>query len=100
MLLVSSEHIPDLAKGSHNFWYNHPWVSTDVLVQLLFQARPRERGPELHEGEQGARIWHFPLDYPDRVDAAIARLQANFELGVGAIEEDAGVRDAEGASAP
>ena len=44
LLLVDPDVIPGLPRGAHDFWYRHPWVSTDVLIQLLYQARPSERG--------------------------------------------------------
>lgn len=76
VLGVSAEELPGLSGGSHDFWYSHPWVSTDVLVQLLFRARPVERGLAEIEGTHGSSIWYFPEDYPVRVDAAIRRLDS------------------------
>ena len=75
ILWITSETIPDMDKGSHSFWYSHPWVSTDMLVQFLFQARPEDRGLAEYEGERGGRIWYFPEDYPDQVNRAINRLK-------------------------
>jgi hypothetical protein len=65
-----------MSKGSHSFWYSHPWVSTDVLVLFLLQARPAERGLVEYEGERGGRVWYFPEDYPEQVSRAINRLKA------------------------
>ena len=76
ILWITSETIPDMDKGSHNFWYTHPWVSTDVLVLFMLQARPADRGLAEYEGEKGARVWYFPEDYPEQVDQAINRLKA------------------------
>jgi esterase/lipase superfamily enzyme len=75
-LWIDAGHIPDMSRGAHDFWYNHPWVSTDVLVQILFNARPAERGLEPHKGEAGGTVWSFPPDYPERVSDAIGRLKA------------------------
>jgi len=75
ILWITSETIPDMDKGSHSFWYSHPWVSTDVLVQFLFQARPEDRGLAEYEGEMGGRIWYFPEDYPEQSNRAINRLK-------------------------
>jgi esterase/lipase superfamily enzyme len=66
ILWITSETIPDMDKGSHSFWYSHPWVSTDVLVQFLFQARPADRGLAQYEGEEGGIVWYFPEDYPEQ----------------------------------
>jgi esterase/lipase superfamily enzyme len=75
ILWITSETIPDMSRGSHGFWYSHPWVSTDVLVLFLFNARPADRGLVEYEGERGGRVWYFPEDYPDRASRAIVRLE-------------------------
>lgn len=74
LLWVDPDTIPGLARGAHDFWYNHPWVSTDVLIQLLFQARPEDRGLLLVEDIEGRRAWTFGADYPQRATEAIERL--------------------------
>ena len=74
LLLVDPDEIPGLARGAHDFWYRHPWVSTDVLMQLLFQARPSERGLVALEDEHGRRAWTFGPDYPQRAIEAIEQL--------------------------
>jgi len=75
VIWITSNEIPGLSRGSHSFWYSHPWVSTDVLVQFLFDARPDERGLEIYEEEGKARVWYFPPDYPQRASAAIDSLK-------------------------
>jgi hypothetical protein len=75
ILWITSETIPDINRGSHSFWYSHPWVSTDVLVQFLFQARPEDRGLAEYEIEGGVRLWYFPEDYPEQASRAINRLK-------------------------
>jgi esterase/lipase superfamily enzyme len=75
ILWIDSETIPDMSKGSHSFWYSHPWVSTDVLIQFLFQLRPEDRGLAQYEGEKGAILWYFPEDYPEQASRAINRLK-------------------------
>jgi esterase/lipase superfamily enzyme len=74
LIWIDPDVIPDLARGAHDFWYNHPWVSTDVLIQLLFQARPADRGLTLVEDIKGRRVWTFGPDYPARASAAIERM--------------------------
>jgi esterase/lipase superfamily enzyme len=74
LLLVDPDEIPGLARGAHDFWYRHPWVSTDVLMQLLFQARPSERGLVPLEDDHGRRAWTFGPDYPQRAIEAIEQL--------------------------
>jgi esterase/lipase superfamily enzyme len=75
ILWITSETIPGMDKGSHSFWYSHPWVSTDVLVLFLLQARPADRGLAEYEGEKGGRVWHFPEDYPEQASQAINRIK-------------------------
>ena len=75
ILWIDSETIPDMSKGSHSFWYSHPWVSTDVLIQFLLQLRPEDRGLAHYETEKGHRLWYFPEDYPDQASRAINRLK-------------------------
>lgn len=76
-LWIDAGRLPGMSRGAHDFWYNHPWVSTDVLVQILFNARPAERGLEPHKGETGGTVWSFPSDYPERVSDAIRTLKAS-----------------------
>ncbi len=78
ILWVTPETIPRMSKGSHSFWYTSPWVSTDVLMLFLFQARPANRGLAVHDTENGVRVWYFPTDYPERVSQAIRRLKAAY----------------------
>jgi esterase/lipase superfamily enzyme len=76
LLWITSQQLPGMGRGAHDFWYNHPWASTDVLIQLLFSARPAERGLESYEEAGQARVWYFPDDYPQRANASIERLRA------------------------
>lgn len=49
--------------GSHDFWYNHPWVSNDLLLLSAFSRSPTERGLDRQILENGLEINYFPLDY-------------------------------------
>jgi esterase/lipase superfamily enzyme len=64
---IDPDGIPGLSKGSHSYWYDHPWISTDVLVQFLFHARPGERGLTVNETDGGGEYWTFPPDYDARI---------------------------------
>ena len=77
VLWIDPDSIPGLAGGSHAFWYDHPWVSTDVLLQLLYNVRPAERGLELVE-HGDTRLWRFPGDYGERVDDVLSGLQQKY----------------------
>ena len=71
---VSSADIPSFGARSHDFWYSHPWVSSDVLVQLLYHVGPDERGLLPQVGEKGSIYWYYPPDFPERVVNAVIRL--------------------------
>jgi esterase/lipase superfamily enzyme len=64
---VSPETMPDLPASSHTFWYDDPWVSSDVLLTMLFHLTPEQRGLAAGEAEGGGTYWTFPADYVDIV---------------------------------
>ena len=82
LIWSTSDEIPGRGRGSHSFWYSHPWVSTDVLIQLLFNARPAERGLGVYEEEGTVRVWYFPPDYPQQASEAIDRLKLQHPLSL------------------
>ena len=51
----------------HHYWYRHPWVSSDLVLNLRGDLPAARRGlvPTDHP-----RIWALPEDYPDRVRRA------------------------------
>ena len=57
---------------AHDSWYNHPWVSTDVLMLLLFNADPLARGLEQHRYEDGSTGYLFPEGYDRKIRELIA----------------------------
>lgn len=71
---VRPENFPDLSRTSHTFWYEDPWVSSDVLVSLLYHLAPDVRGLEAGQGPVGPQYWTFPPDYPDRLAKVLADL--------------------------
>ncbi len=74
VLEVDYNAIPGLSKGSHDYWYQNPWASTDALLALNFHSRPGERGLVSRESEGFPRIWYFPDNYDLRVDEAIDKI--------------------------
>jgi esterase/lipase superfamily enzyme len=52
----------------HGYWVANPWISTDVLLSMIYPFDPRWRG--LEHGP-GRGLWTFPADYPERVGAAV-----------------------------
>ena len=51
--------------ASHDFWYAHLWVSSDIL--MLFHERPAERGLVEAVKDNSIRYWSFTPDYPKRI---------------------------------
>lgn len=54
-------------RGNHDSWYSHPWVSNDLLLLLLFNANPEERGLVSRYNEYGAKLYYFPDDYEEKI---------------------------------
>jgi esterase/lipase superfamily enzyme len=67
VIKVNPDDIPGLHPRSHAFWYEDPWVSSDLLGLLLLNAGPEHRGLEGQTGARGARYWTFPPDFYQRV---------------------------------
>lgn len=64
--------------GAHDFWYNHPWVSNDLLLLLLFNANPEERGLEPYFNDLGMKLYRFPVDYEDRIEKILSEEKEAF----------------------
>jgi esterase/lipase superfamily enzyme len=62
------------ALEAHDYWYNNPRVSTDVLMQMLFHLAPDQRGLDSIVTDRGFTVWYFPDDYQQRVPAIIDAL--------------------------
>jgi esterase/lipase superfamily enzyme len=72
---VQPDVLPGLWRRSHSFWYDHPWVSSDLLIKLLFHVPPAARGLEQNLREGGFRYWTFPPDYDARVVEVMRQLR-------------------------
>ena len=72
---VRPENIPGLSDRSHTFWYNDPWVSSDVLITFVFHLPPDQRGLEGVQSAEGAEVWTFPANYAARLPGVMARLR-------------------------
>lgn len=77
LVRVRPEDIPGLSARSHAFWYDDPWVSSDVLLTLLFDLPPAARGLDAARSPQGAPYWVFPRDYPARLPGVVARVRSD-----------------------
>lgn len=67
LVKVNPDDIPNLPKRSHAFWYEDPWVSSDLLGLVLLNAAPQQRGLSEQLGPRGSRYWAFPPDFYERV---------------------------------
>jgi len=68
LVKVDPNDIPDLPVTSHAFWYEDPWVSSDLLALLLLDVGPRRRGLDEQQGIAGGFLyWTFPPDFYKRV---------------------------------
>lgn len=50
--------------SGHRYWYQHPWVSSDLMLSLLTTASPTERG--LTPGSTRG-LYYFAPDYGKRI---------------------------------
>lgn len=74
--------------GAHDSWYNHPWVSNDLLLLLLFNASPEERGLVSTITDMGAKIYFFPDNYDSVINEILASKKEEFLRSL-EIEKDA-----------
>ena len=67
--------------GGHSYFRSSPWVSSDILMTLMYDLSPEERGLVIRDD---VPLWNFPEDYVERLRKSLAK--ANPELGK-ALEE-------------
>ena len=75
VIKVTSETLSGMRAASHDFWYAHPWVSSDALTLLLFHKRPAERGLVEIVKDNNIRYWTFTPDYSERIIDIIASIK-------------------------
>jgi esterase/lipase superfamily enzyme len=76
VLAIRPEDLPGLPASSHSFWYDHPWVSSDMVVKLQFHATPPLRGLDPNRSRIEIAFWTFPRDYPSRLSTLARELAA------------------------
>jgi len=74
LIEVASAIAPYAAFKAHDYWYNNPRVSMDVLIQMLSHATPDKRGLQRMETDRGFEVWGFPENYQERALAAVQAL--------------------------
>jgi esterase/lipase superfamily enzyme len=73
---IDVTHAEGAATGNgHAYFRKSPWVSSDILLTLLYDLNPEERGLMPTEG---LPIWTFPPDYIDRLKAALLKANPDF----------------------
>ncbi len=60
---VTGAEYADAGNG-HAYFRKSPWVSSDLLMTLMYDLSPEERGIVVNEQNQ---MWSFPEDYIDRL---------------------------------
>ena len=71
---VSDAEGADTGNG-HAYFRQSPWVSSDILMMLLYDLGPEQRGLVLKPNKP---IWEFPEDYINRLWSAIAEVNPQF----------------------
>ena len=72
LIRVDPNDIPKLPATSHDFWYEDPWVSSDLLGLLLLNAPPQRRGLAEQGSDGRLLFWTFPPDFDTRVQQLFA----------------------------
>ena len=72
---VSAAEKSDAGNG-HSYFRQSPWASSDILMTLMYDLGPRERGLERTEENP---VWSFPPDYIDRLVQSVRAIKPNLE---------------------
>ena len=60
-----------LEGNGHSYFRSSPWVSSDVLMTLMYNLGPEERGLVLNKD---LPLWEFPPDYVERLRESLGRV--------------------------
>ena len=74
--------------GGHSYFRTSPWVSSDILMTLMYGLSPGERGLVKYEDFP---VWDFPDDYVTRLRSATAA--ADQAVGEAIRQYDGSLRD-------
>jgi hypothetical protein len=50
--------------SGHRYWYQHPWISSDLMLALRTGAKPQQRGLSQAPSPQ---VYYFAPDYARRI---------------------------------
>jgi esterase/lipase superfamily enzyme len=71
--LIDVTEAEGATKGNgHAYFRKSPWASSDILMTLMFDLNPDERGLVQHTDKP---IWNFPADYIPRLKKALAEIE-------------------------
>jgi len=80
VISMTHSYVPGSA-GAHDSWYNDPWVSSDIIAQLISSLPPAQRGLEQDKSAIGGlEIWYYPKDYPERLDKIAKEYQKKHNI--------------------
>ncbi len=68
--------------GGHGYFRKSPWVSSDILMTLMYNLGPGERGLTR---DPDSPVWRFPPDYVERLRESLGR--ANPALAVDKVQD-------------
>jgi hypothetical protein len=65
--------------NGHAYFRKSPWASSDILVSLMYDLKPAERGLEK---DAEMPIWTFPADYIQKLRAVLMAVNPELSKGV------------------
>ena len=71
---VSDAEGADTGKG-HEYFRNSPWASSDILMMLMYDLTPEQRGLQR---KASMPVYEFPPDYMSRLWSALAEVNPDF----------------------
>ncbi len=72
--------------SGHGYFRGSPWVSSDLLMSLLYNLTPKDRGLVMRED---APLWTFPPDYVAHLRDTLARVNPSLGIETQAVESEA-----------
>jgi esterase/lipase superfamily enzyme len=61
--------------NGHGYFRSSPWASSDILMMLMYDLTPEQRGLRL---KTSMPVYDFPPDYMDKLWAALAEVNPDF----------------------
>ena len=69
--------------GGHSYFRTSPWVSSDILMTLMYSLSPGERGLVRYDEFP---VWDFPENYVSRLRKSIAEVNPELDKAIGEYE--------------